>query len=36
MASLVSVSRSFEALQRGISLMSNDIDARAITELGRR
>jgi len=36
MASLISVSRSFEALQRGLSLMSNDIDARAISELGRR
>jgi len=36
MASLIEVSRSFEALQRGISLMSNDIDARAISELGRR
>jgi flagellar basal-body rod protein FlgF len=36
MASLIEVSRSFEALQRGISMMSNDIDARAISELGRR
>jgi flagellar basal-body rod protein FlgF len=36
MASLIEVSRSFEALQRGVSLMSNDIDARAISELGRR
>jgi len=36
MASLIEVSRSFEALQRGITLMSNDIDARAISELGRR
>jgi flagellar basal-body rod protein FlgF len=36
MASLIEVSRGFEALQRGISLMSNDIDARAISELGRR
>jgi flagellar basal-body rod protein FlgF len=36
MASLMEVTRGFEALQRGVSLMSNDIDARAITELGRR
>lgn len=36
MASLIEVSRNFEALQRGVSLMSNDIDARAISELGRR
>jgi flagellar basal-body rod protein FlgF len=36
MASLIEVSRGFEALQRGITMMSNDIDARAITELGRR
>jgi flagellar basal-body rod protein FlgF len=36
MASLIEVSRGFEALQKGITLMSNDIDARAISELGRR
>jgi flagellar basal-body rod protein FlgF len=36
MANLLELSRSFEALQRGVSLMSNDIDARAISELGRR
>lgn len=36
MASLLEVSRGFEALQRGISLMSTDIDGKAITELGRR
>lgn len=36
MASLSEVSRGFDALQRGVSLMANDIDARAITELGRR
>lgn len=36
MASLTEVSRGFEALQRGLSLMANDIDLRAITELGRR
>ena len=36
MASLTEVSRSFEALQRGVTIMINDIDGRAITELGRR
>jgi flagellar basal body rod protein FlgG len=36
MASLSEVTRGFEALQRGLSLMANDIDARAINELGRR
>jgi flagellar basal body rod protein FlgG len=35
-ASLTDVSRSFESLQRAISIMSNDVDGRAITELGRR
>ena len=29
------VARTFEALQRGLSLLMNDIDGRAITELGR-
>lgn len=36
MASLVQISRAFEGLQRGISVLSNDIDGRAIAELGRR
>ena len=36
MASLTEVSRSFEALQRGVTILMNDIDGRAITELGRR
>jgi flagellar basal body rod protein FlgG len=36
MAGLTDVSRSFEALQRGLSVLLNDIDGRAITELGRR
>jgi flagellar basal body rod protein FlgG len=36
MVSLTEVARGFEALQRGVSLMANDIDARAISELGRR
>jgi flagellar basal body rod protein FlgG len=36
MASLSEVSRGFEALQRGLALMANDIDGRAINELGRR
>lgn len=36
MVQLTEVSRGFEALQRGISVLMNDIDGRAITELGRR
>jgi flagellar basal-body rod protein FlgG len=36
MAQLTEVGRNFEALQRGISVLMNDIDGRAITELGRR
>jgi flagellar basal-body rod protein FlgF len=36
MASLSEVTRGFEALQRGLTLMANDIDGRAISELGRR
>jgi flagellar basal-body rod protein FlgF len=36
MATLTEVSRNFEALQRGISVLMNDIDSRTITELGRR
>ena len=33
---LTTVTRSFEALQRALSTMVNDIDGRAISELGRR
>ncbi len=36
MAKLTGISRSFETLQRGVSTLSNDLDARAITELARR
>jgi flagellar basal-body rod protein FlgF len=36
MAQMTEVARSFEALQRGISVLMNDIDGRAISELGRR
>jgi flagellar basal-body rod protein FlgF/flagellar basal-body rod protein FlgG len=36
MATLTEVTRSFEALQRGISVLMNDVDSRAIMELGRR
>lgn len=36
MAALTEVSRAFEALQRGISVLMNDIDGRAIAELGKR
>ena len=36
MTSIVDISRSFEALQKGISVLLNDIDSRAIAELGRK
>lgn len=36
MAQLTEVNRSFEALQRGVGLLMNDLDQRAITDLGRR
>lgn len=36
LAQLTEVSRNFEALNRGISVLMNDLDARAINELGRR
>lgn len=36
MVTLTEVSRNFEALQRGISVLMNDVDQRAIMELGRR
>jgi flagellar basal body rod protein FlgG len=35
-AVMTDVSRSFEALQKGISVLMNDIDGRAIAELGRK
>jgi flagellar basal body rod protein FlgG len=35
-AELTEASRTFEALQRGVGLILNDIDGRAISELGRR
>ena len=35
-AELTGVSRSFESMQKALQTMSNDIDGRAITELGRR
>ncbi len=35
-AAMTEVSRAFEALQKGISVLMNDIDGRAITELGRK
>jgi flagellar basal body rod protein FlgG len=35
-AELTEVSRTFEALQKGVSVLMNDIDGRAIQELGRR
>jgi flagellar basal body rod protein FlgG len=36
MAALTEITRAFEGLQRGISVLANDIDGRAITELGKR
>jgi flagellar basal-body rod protein FlgF len=36
MAQLTQVSRSFDSLSRGITVLMNDIEGRAITELGRR
>jgi flagellar basal body rod protein FlgG len=36
LAELTTVSRGFEALQRSISLLMNDVDGRAIDQLGRR
>jgi flagellar basal-body rod protein FlgF/flagellar basal-body rod protein FlgG len=36
MTMLTEVTRSFEALQKGISVLMNDIDSRAISELGKR
>jgi flagellar basal body rod protein FlgG len=36
LAELTTVSRGFEALQRSISLLLNDVDGRAIDQLGRR
>jgi flagellar basal body rod protein FlgG len=35
-AAMTEVSRAFEALQKGISVLMNDIDGRAISEFGRR
>lgn len=36
MAALTEITRAFEGLQRGISILANDIDGRAISELGKR
>jgi flagellar basal body rod protein FlgG len=36
MVALTEIKRSFEALQRGATVLMNDVDGRAITELGRR
>jgi flagellar basal body rod protein FlgG len=36
MVALTEVTRGFEMLQRGVSVLMNDIDARAILELGKR
>ncbi len=36
MVSLTELSRGFEALQRGLTILSSEVDGRAISELGRR
>jgi flagellar basal-body rod protein FlgF len=36
MVALTEVARGFEALQRGLTILSTELDGRAITELGRR
>lgn len=36
MVTLTAISRTFEGLQRGISVLANDLDGRAISEFGRR
>jgi len=36
LAELTTVSRSFEALQRSMSMLMNDVDGKAIEHLGRR
>ena len=36
MAALTELSRGFEALQRGVSVLMNDLDSRAISELTRK
>ena len=36
MVALTEVARGFEALQRGLNILSTELDGRAITELGRR
>jgi hypothetical protein len=33
---MTSVSRGFEALQKAISMVMNEVDGRAIDQLGRR
>ena len=35
-AEMTEVSRIFEALQKGVTVLMNDIDGKAISELGRR
>jgi flagellar basal body rod protein FlgG len=36
MVQLTETARAFEALQRGIGVLLNDVDGRAISELGKR
>jgi hypothetical protein len=33
---MTEVTRTFEALQRGVTILMNDLDGRAINDLGRR
>jgi hypothetical protein len=33
---MTQIARSFEALNRGISVLMNDLDGRVISELGRK
>ncbi len=36
MVALTEVTRGFELLQRGVTTLMNEVDQKAITELGRR
>jgi flagellar basal-body rod protein FlgF len=36
MVALTEINRGFEALQKGVSVLMNDVDGRAISELGRK
>jgi hypothetical protein len=36
MTALTEVTRGFEMMQRGVSVLMNDLDSKAIMELGKR